>query len=148
MITAKVNPIDRTVTLQYPDFAKEKPATIKIRSYDDAASIMRIRNLKFIAGEIRSFAKMRNYAYTMSNTMTIERQKALRRLYFIVDTYSEGSLLRLAMHIANSRVSFAELMPVKASPAKSHFDNRIIPIVDFCTELYQKSIENKTRVKG
>lgn len=140
MITAKVNPQERTVTIQYPEFAKQKPDVITIRSYDEAAAVMRIRNLKFISNEIRSFAKMRNYAYTNSGTLTIERQKALRKLYFIVDTYSEGSLLRLAMHVSNARVSFATLMPTKPSPAKSHFDNHIIPIVDFCTELYEKSI--------
>lgn len=148
MITAKVNPIERTVTIQYPTFAKQKSDTIVIRSYDEAASILRVRNLKFIVSEIRNFAKMRNYAYTASGTLTIDRQKALRRLYFIVDTYSEGSLLRLAMHIANSRVSFAELMPIKASPAKSHFDNRIVPIIEYCTELYEQEIQKQNRVKG
>lgn len=141
MITAKVNPKDRTVTILYPEFSRQKPAIIAVRSYEEATTIMRIRNIKFISGELRSFARMRNYAYTLGNTLTIERQKALRRLYFIVDNCSEGSLLRLAMHIANSRVSFSVLMPLKVSPAKTHFDKHVIPIIDFCTELYEQSLK-------
>lgn len=141
MITAKVNPKDRTVTILYPSFSKQKPVILSVRSYEDAAIVMHIRNIKFIVNEIRAFAKMRNYAYSTSNTLTMERQKALRRLYFITDTYSEGTLLRLATYIANSRISFSVLMPMKPSPAKTHFDNHIIPIIDFCNELYEKSLK-------
>lgn len=140
MITGKVNPTKRTVTIMYPAFAKQKSVIVSVRSYKDAETVTRIRNIKFIIEEINSFAKMRNYAFTVSNTLSLERQKALRRLYFIVNTYSEGSLLRLSTQIANSRSSFSVLMPLKASPAKTHFDNHIILIIDFCTELYEKSL--------
>ena len=142
MIIHKVNPENKTVELQYPSFSKMKPVVIPVRSFDDASSVVRIRTLKFISNEIRHFVKMRIYAYTQGNKMTKERQKALNHLRFIVDTYSEGSVIKLAMHIANSRNSFAVLMPIKPSPAKTHFQNHIVPIIKYCMDLYEQSLKN------
>lgn len=142
MITHKVNPIARTVELQYPTFAKIKPVVIPVRNYDEASAVVRIRTLKFISNEIRSFINMRNYAYSYGNRMTQDRQKALNHIRFILDSYSEGSIERLAMHLANSRISFAELMPVKQSPAKTHFNNHIVPIIKYCTDLSEQSLKN------
>ncbi len=142
MITHTINPIMKTVEIQYPNFSKMKPVTIQIRSFNDADSVVRIRTLKFISNEIRSFINMRNYAYATGNRMTKERQQALNRLRFILDNYSEGNIVNLAKHIANARVSFAELMPVKPSPSKTHFNKHIIPIIKYCTELYDKSLDS------
>lgn len=141
MITAIVNRQNKTATITYPEFAKMKPVVIKVNSFEEAASILRIREIKFISNEIRSFIKMRSFAYNQTNTWTTERTRAINHLQFVVDTYSEGSTYRLAKHVANSRVSFSALMPVKESPAKTHFDNHIVPIIQYCTEIYSNSIK-------
>lgn len=138
MITGKVNQVNKTIELQYPNFAKERRVVVSVRSYDDAATVLRIRRLKFIAGELRSFIKMRLYAYTKGDSLTPERERALKKLRFIVDSYSEGSLLRLAKHVAGSQISFSVLMPIKPSPAKTHFDNHIVPIIKYCVELFEQ----------
>lgn len=142
MITAIVNPTERTATITYPAFAKMKPVVIKVRSYQDAVSILHIRQLKFVSNEIRAYINSRNYAYSVTNTLTPERQRALNHLRFVVDSYSEGSFVRLAKHIANSRTSFATIMPTKDSPAKTYFNNHIIPIIAYCTAVYQESLTN------
>lgn len=142
MITAIINPEARTATMTYPVFAKKKPIVIRVRSYQEAEAILRIRQLKLISNEIRSFINMRSYAFNHSRTWTTERTRAINHLQFVVDTYSDGSLIRLAKHIANSRMSFSTLMPYKMSPAKTHFNNHIIPILEYCTELYNHSLNN------
>lgn len=142
MITSKINLQTRTLELQYPSFSKLKNESIPVHGYDQASSLLRIRLLKFLSNEIRAFVKMRIYAYATGNRMTVSRQRALNHLRFVLDSYSEGSVNRFAKHIANSRASFAELMPVKPSTAKTHFDNHIVPIIKYCTDLYEQSLKN------
>lgn len=146
MITAIVNTESRnqtmTLKITYPEFAKKKPVFIKVNSYQEAEILLRIRELKFISNEIRSFINMRRYAFEHTQTWTAERIRAINHLQFVVDTYSEGSTLRLAKHIANSSASFSVLMPYKESPAKSHFNNHIIPILQYCIKVYNQSLKN------
>lgn len=142
MIISKINLETKTLELQYPSFSKLKRESIPVHGYDQASSLVQIRTLKFISNEIRAFVKMRIYAFSTGKRMTVSRQKALNHLRFILDNYSEGSLLRLCKHIANSRVSFSEIMPLKPSPSKTHFDNHIIPIIKYCTDLYEASLKN------
>lgn len=138
MVTAKINPQERTLTILYPEFTNMDPVVIRVRSYEEAQTIVKIRQLKFIANELRSFINMRHYAYVKHNALTPERQRALKRLRFIVDNYSEGSLLSLAKRVAGSMLSFSVLMPKKDSAAKTHFDNHIVPILKYCIKLCQQ----------
>jgi len=134
MLTARVDQQSRTVILMYPSFAKKKQYAVKVRSYDEAATVLRIRTLKFISNEIRAFVNSRAYIYDHTGTMTKSRQKAINHLRFVLDNYSEGAINRLANRIRNSRLSFAELMPTRPSKAKTYFDNHIIPIIQYCTD--------------
>ncbi len=142
MITTKINLETRTLDIHYPEFSKQKDESIRVHGYDQASSLVRIKLLKFLSNEIRAFVNMRTYAFATGNRMTVARQKALNHLRFILDSYSESSVNRFAKHIANSRVSFSELMPVKPSPAKTHFDNHIVPIIRYCTDLYERNLNN------
>ncbi|WP_313261928.1 hypothetical protein [Sphingobacterium sp.] len=142
MITTKINLETRTLDIHYPEFSKQKDESIRVHGYDQASSLVRIKLLKFLSNEIRAFVNMRTYAFATGNRKTVARQKALNHLRFILDSYSEGSVNRFAKHIANSRVSFSELMPVKPSPAKTHFDNHIVPIIRYCTDLYERNLNN------
>ena len=142
MITTKINLETRTLDIHYPEFSKQKDESIRVHGYDQASSLVRIKLLKFLSNEIRAFVNMRTYAFATGNRMTVARQKALNHLRFILDSYSEGSVNRFAKHIANSRVSFSELMPVRPSPAKTHFDNHIVPIIRYCTDLYERNLNN------
>lgn len=142
MITSKINLETRTLDIHYPEFSKQKDESIRIHGYDQASSLVRIKLLKFLSGEIRAFVKMRIYAFSTGNRMTVSRQRALNHLRFILDSYSEGSVYTFAKHIANSRVSFSEIMPLKPSPAKTHFDNHIVPIIRYCSDLYERSLNN------
>ncbi len=142
MITSRINLENSTLELEYPKFSKIRTEIIPVNGYDQASALVRIRTLKFLSNEIRAFINMRIYTYATGNKMTIARQKALNHLRFIVDSYSEGSLLRFAKHIANARISFSELMPIKASSSKTHFDNHIIPILKYCSDIYEKSLKN------
>lgn len=142
MITTKINLETRTLDIHYPEFSKQKDESIRVHGYDQASSLVRIKLLKFLSNEIRAFVNMRTYAFATGNRMTVARQKALNHLRFILDSYSEGSVNRFAKHIANSRVSFSELMPFKQSPAKTHFDNHIVPIIRYCTDLYERNLNN------
>ncbi|SEG62507.1 hypothetical protein [Sphingobacterium lactis] len=142
MITALLIPQQRKIVISYPNFTKIKPVEITVRSSAEAHTIIRIRTIKFITNEIRNFISMRCYAYTAGNRFTAERQKALCKLRHIIDTYSESRLEILASQLANARVSFAELMPIKPSPAKTHFDNHIVPILSFCTAIHENNLKN------
>lgn len=144
MITGKVHPESRTLEIRYPEFSKIKSTIMSVRSYDEANAILRIRTLKFLVAEIRSFVSMRNYAYVKNNTLTKERTKAIKHLRFVLESYSEGSIERFARHIAGSRVSFAALAPTKPSNALTHFDNHIIPIIKYCQELSGEGFDAKT----
>ncbi|WP_149525668.1 hypothetical protein [Sphingobacterium hotanense] len=92
MITGKLHPESRTLEIRYPEFSKIKSTVMSVRSYDEADAILRIRTLKFLVAEIRSFLSMRNYAYVKSNTLTKERAKAIKHLRFVLESYSEGSI--------------------------------------------------------
>lgn len=137
MLTAVINPQAKKLQISYPEFAKMKTEIIDVRSYDEASSVLRSKTLKFICSQIRSFIHMRRFAYEQNGSMWKERERAIEHLQMILDSYGTGSLFRLAKHIANARVSFATLMPIGKSPALSHFNNRIIPIIQYCTEYYQ-----------
>ena len=137
MLTAVINPQAKKLQISYPEFAKMKVETISVNSYDEAHAVLRAKTVKFICSQIRSFIHMRRFAYEHKGTMWKERQRAIDHLQMIIDRYSTSSLCRLAKHIANARVSFATLMPIGKSPALSHFNNRIIPIIQYCTEYYQ-----------
>ncbi|WP_312139472.1 hypothetical protein [Sphingobacterium sp.] len=144
MITGIVNSKSRTLEIRYPEFSKVKSTIMSVRSFDEANAILRIRTLKFLVAEIRSFVKMRNYAYVNSNTLNKERTKAIKHLRFVLESYSEGSIERFARHIAGSLVSFAALAPSKPSNALTHFDNHIIPIIKYCQELSSEGLDGKT----
>jgi len=80
---------------------------------------------------------MRRFTYQHKGTMWKERERAIAHLQMIIDSYGTGSLLCLAKHVANARVSFSTLMPLSESPALTHFNKRIIPIIQYCTDYYQ-----------
>ena|SRR5690606_5461962 len=137
MLTARVNPQSRKLIISYPSFAKVKEEKIIVRSYDQASDILRAKLMKFIVREIRSFINMRRYIYRKNGTMYAEREKALAHLQMIIDCYGTGSIYRLSKHVANARVSFSTLMPLKESPSLTYFNNHIIPIIQYCTEYYK-----------
>lgn len=135
MIKARIDQSTRELILIYPSAYRKKAAAIKVRSYDEAATIHRIRTLKFIVAELNAFVNSREYIYTQSGRMTSSRLRAIKHLRFILDNYAEGSIHRIASRIADSRLSFAELMPTKPSPATTYFNNRIVPIIKYCDDL-------------
>src|SRR5690606_15685975 len=137
MLTARINPRAKELRITYPSFAKLKVEVLQVRNYDEASSIIRAKTLKFICSQIRSFIHMRRYAYLHKGTMWKERQRAIDHLQMIIDSYGTGSLFRLSKHIANARISFSTLMPCSESPALTHFNKRIIPIIQYCTEYYK-----------
>lgn len=142
MITAIINPEKKTATINYPAFANKKPVVIQVRSREEAILIMQIREKKFVANAIRSFINSRHYTYVKYEALTPERQKAILHLRNIVDSYSEGSFFRLAKHVASSLLSFSTLMPRTESNAKTHFDNTIVPIINYCIAFYNHSVNN------
>lgn len=137
MLTASVNPQAKKLQITYPEFAKMKTEVIDVRSYDEASSVLRAKTVKFVCSQVRSFIHMRRFAYEQKGSMWKERERAIEHLQMIIDSYGTGSLFRLAKHVANARVSFSTLMPLSDSPALTHFNKRIIPIIRYCTEYYQ-----------
>lgn len=142
MITVIINPEKKIATINYPAFAKMKPVVVKVRSKEEAILIMQIREKKFVSNSIRSFINSRHYTYVKYEALTPERQKAILHLRNIVNSYSEGSFFRLAKHIASSLLSFSTLMPKNESKAKKHFDNTIVPIINYCIAYYNASVKN------
>lgn len=135
MIKARIDQNRSELILIYPSAYRKKAAAIKVRSYDEASRIHRIRTLKLISNEIRAFVNSREHIFTRSGRMTDSRWRAIKHLRFVLDCYSEGSIYTLASRIASSRVSFAEIMPTKPSPATTYFNNRIVPIIKYCDDL-------------
>ena len=138
MLTARIDQQSKRLVVGYPEYSKQKESTITVRNYEEASKVFQSKLMKFIRTELQSFINMRAFAYNNSGTMTKERAKAILHIQFIIDSYSTGDVLRLAKHITNARISFSTLIPSKASPALTHFNIHIIPIVKYCTDYYSK----------
>lgn len=138
MLAIKINDCNKTVIVSYPAITKKKPVTIQIRNRQDADFIYRVRTMKFICAEIRAFVNMRKFYFQYVGKAGQETMRAIQRLEFITNTYSEGSLERLCKHVANSRVAFSTLAPVRKSPALTHFVSRIVPIIKYCSGMYHQ----------
>ncbi|NQD71653.1 hypothetical protein HP439_13065 [Sphingobacterium shayense] len=138
MLTARIDQQSKRLIVGYPGYSKKKESTISVRNYDEAAQVFQSRLMKFICAELQSFINMRQFAYNNSRTMFKAREQAIQNIQFIIDSYSTGDILRLAKHVSNARVSFSLLMPSKPSPALTHFDTHIIPIIKYCTDYYSK----------
>lgn len=132
--------------MQYPSFSKTKKVDVRVRSYADAEAVLRIRTLKLISHELRSFINMRHFAYVNSDSLTKERFQAIKRFRFIIDSYSEGSILKLATMVVNARVSLSVLMPIKPSPAKTHFETHIIPVMEYCSAVVNNEDKHNPRL--
>lgn len=138
MLNTQLNTSTGMLIIIYPRYTRRPVRRVRVRSYHEAGHVLKNHTLRFICKELTSFLRMREYAYTVSDSLYEDRERAIHHLRRIIATYGQGRAAQLYKQLANALVSFAVLMPLRPSPAKTHFDKRIVPIIKHCQQQYQQ----------
>ncbi|MBP3944390.1 hypothetical protein J5U18_12650 [Sphingobacteriaceae bacterium WQ 2009] len=134
MITATIHPDQRVLVVQYPDFTNLKQEVHLISSNQHAENLIRIRSVKFISNALRSYVNGREVAYFYAGSLTIPRITAIAQLRLILDTFSEGSLIRLTHRIAQAKHALNKIEPSLNSSKRINYEQKIKPVLEWCDQ--------------
>lgn len=138
MLIGSLDTQKRMLILEYPKRARLPKEMLPVKSQQHAISLWKIKARRYIFDTLHKWTLQRQYACQYSiGTEYTKKMIAVDKLLFMLIHNYEGALLGLCAKVVADRHHIEQLAPRPKSRYWQHYQEVIIPIVEWCEKHVQ-----------
>ncbi|HWK58709.1 MAG TPA: hypothetical protein VNQ80_15305 [Parapedobacter sp.] len=133
MLTGHLDTKQRVLILEYPKRAHLPKRVVPVMSTDHAVTVWTVQARKYIFEQLRGFVLQRSKAVVlMTGARHARAQNAVDKLLFMLMGGYESTLPALCAKVVADSDLIEELAPGPFSRFRHHYQEVIMPIVEWC----------------